>query len=474
MSIINLVIDTNILRKNPNRDKVEYKVLNTLVSNDNVKILMPYIIEQEFITQQVADCKKINNELLKNIRSLSDKKYTNQKFIEKLLLDVKDLEVNTCNLIQSEFDIWCDELKIEKRPLNKEHLDVVIKKYFNGSDPYKSQKNRNDIPDAFIFQELTDIIKEKGNLTFIAEDKYFRESCKKVGMNTYETLENFIQDSKIQFLLKEHEVTKEKFTELKEYLINNKDYLEDVLSGIHIKQLENQTITDYSIPSDDNTADIMGLNQPENIELDCMRTTYYGDNTIAIPVKFNIDVDASFTIFKSDYYGNEFEFSVADLNKHYYLAEREFTLEVTAIVILTIDINTFDFTKELTEDAFAEMVKLDTIEIDSIDSVKVKKEMKAKEEVTFICSNCRQRHKLSCEDVEWENVGSDERQMGYETQYEALYINTCKCGQKMNITFNCWEYPVGVINYTDVQSGGVDNIIGECVPNLFENEVFEE
>jgi len=474
MSIINLAIDTNILRKNPNRDKAEYKALKILVSNDKVKLLMPYIVEQEFITQQVADCNKINNDLSKNIKSLSNKKYTNQKFIEKLLVNIKDLETNTCNLIQAEFDTWCDELKIEKRPLNKEHLDVVIKNYFNGNDPYKSQKNRNDIPDAFIFQELTDIIKEKGNLTFIAEDKYFRGSCKKIGMNTYETLENFIQDSKIQFLLKEHEVTKGKFTELKEYLINNQDYLEDILSGMHITQLENQTITDYSIPSDDNTADITGLYQPVNIELDCMKTTYYGDNTIAIPVKFDIDVGASFAIFKSDYYGNEFEFSVEDLNKHYYLAEREFTLEVTAIVILAIDINTFDFTEELTEDVFAEMVNLDTIEIDSIDSVEVKQEMESKEEVTFICSSCRRPHKFNCEDVEWEAVSSDERQMGSETQYEALYIDTCQCGQEMNITFSCWEYPVGAINYTDVQSGGVDNIIGKCVPNLFENEVFEE
>ena len=76
--------------------------------------------------------------------------------------------------------------------------------------------------------------------------------------------------------------------------------------------------------------------------------------------------------------------------------------------------------------------------------------------------------------MEWEAISYDERQMGSETQYEALYIDTCQCGQEMNITFSCLEYPVGAINYTDVQSTGVDNIIGECVPNLFENEMFEE
>lgn len=468
--MINLAIDTNIFRDNPKRDKIEYKALKKLISNEKVKLFMPYIIEQEFITQQVADCKKINNDLKKNINSLNSRKYTNKTYITKLLEDIEELDENTCNLIRQEFDEWCIEFKVEKRPLNKEHLEIVVQNYFDGNDPFKSQKNRNDIPDAFIFQELKDIHITTNNLTFIANDTFFRDSCKRIGIDSYTSLEEFINSSQIQYLLKEHEITKAKFTELKEFLVTNEDYLEMLLLHKHIKELENYTITDYSIPSDDNTAEIVGLHSPDNIEFDCMNTTYYGDDTIAIPVKFDIDVDATFAIFKSDYYSNEYNFSIEDLNKHYYLAHSEFTLEVTAVIVLTIDINSIDVSAEIDEELFEEIVNFDSIEIDSIDSIEVKEDGKAQDDISFRCSNCKKTHSFNCSDIEWQAVGADERQMGTEVQHEALFEDTCDCGQSMNITFSCWEYPIGVINYTDVTSNGVENLIGSCIPDLWQNE----
>ncbi len=469
--MINLAIDTNIFRENPTRDKTEFKALKKLITNEKVKLFMPYIIEKEFITQQVTDCKKITNELRKNINSLNVRKYPNQDYISKLLEETKELDENTCSLIQEEFDAWCMEFNVEKRPLNKEHLEVVIQNYFDGNDPFKSQKNRKDIPDAFIFQELKDILNEDDNLTFIVNDNFFRDSCKKISIESYKSLEEFIKNSQIQYLLKEHEITREKFTELKEFLANNNDYLESLLLFKHIKELEHQTITNYSIPSDDNIAEIMELNTPNNIEFDCMNTTYYGDDTIAIPVKFDIDVTASFTIFKSDYYSHDYDFSIEDLNKHYYLAYNDFTLEVTATIVLTIDIDSFDFIEDITEEVFEEIINFDSIEIDSIDSIEVKEDSKTiQDDVSFKCSNCKKIHSLDCSNIEWESVGSDERQMGTEIQHESIFEDTCDCGQSMNITFSCWEYPIGAINYTDVASSGVENLIGNCIPDLWQNE----
>lgn len=473
-NIINIVIDTNIFRDNPQRDKAEFKALKKLIENNKIKIFMPYIIEQEFITQQIADCNKINKELKKNINSLNNRRYANKEYIKKLLDETDNLEVNTLNLIQSEFDDWCKEFNIEKRPLNQTHLNTVITDYFKGNNPFKNQKNRNDIPDAFIFQELIDIFNEKGNLTFIAQDKYFRESCKKFKMDSYESLDDFVKSSQIQYLLKEHEITKEKFTKLKEFLELNSDYLESLLSSKHISELEYQTIIDESIPSDNNDADITSIGLPENIKFECLDTTYYGNNTIAIPVNFQIAVYAHFAIFKSDYYGHEYNFSIEDLNDHYYDAEDEFTLDITATIILTLDIETFDFSKKLDEEVFEEVVQFDSIEIDSIDSIEVVKEVE-ESDISFICSDCKKQYHLKSSDVEWQSVSASERQMGAEVQHEAIYDNTCKiCGNSMRITFDCWEYPIGVINDTDIDSNGVENIIGKCVPDLWANEIQEE
>lgn len=468
--MINLAIDTNIFRDNPKRDKAEFKAIKKLISNNKVKLFMPYIIEQEFITQQISDCKKINNELNKSLNSLNNRKYTNKTYITKLLEDIKELDENTCHLIQQEFDDWCIEFNVEKRPLNKEHLEIVIQNYFTGNDPFKSQKSRKDIPDAFIFQELQDIFNEEGSLTFIGHDALFMTSCKNIGIDSYESLEDFIKSSQIQYLLKEHEITKEKFTELKEFLANNNSYLETLLLSTHIAALENHTITDYSIPSDDNTADIVTLYSPDNIEFDCMKTTYYGNDTIAIPVQFDIDVNTSFAIFKSDYYSHDYDFPIEDLNKHYFLAYEDYTLEVTAVIVLTIDISSFDFSTEVNEEVFEEIINFDSIEIDSIDSIEVKQDNRIQDDISFKCSNCKKVHSFNCSDLEWEAVSSDERQMGAEIEHEALFEDICDCNQSMNITFSCWEYPIGAINYTDVHFSGIENLIGNCIPNFWEAE----
>lgn len=36
------------------------------------------------------------------------------------------------------------------------------------------------------------------------------------------------------------------------------------------------------------------------------------------------------------------------------------------------------------------------------------------------------------------------------------------CSNEMSITFSCWEYPIGVENYSDVSSRGIINLEGSC------------
>ena len=60
------------------------------------------------------------------------------------------------------------------------------------------------------------------------------------------------------------------------------------------------------------------------------------------------------------------------------------------------------------------------------------------------CSRCNKVHSYDCENLEWECVGSEERQMGRENEYNATIEDTCSCEQNMTVTFKCWEYPVGI------------------------------
>ena len=53
------------------------------------------------------------------------------------------------------------------------------------------------------------------------------------------------------------------------------------------------------------------------------------------------------------------------------------------------------------------------------------------------------------DELDWESVGGDERQMGPEIHYEASIEHT----ELGTLTWGLWEYPVGVQNYNKTEIG---------------------
>jgi len=92
------------------------------------------------------------------------------------------------------------------------------------------------------------------------------------------------------------------------------------------------------------------------------------------------------------------------------------------------------------------------------------------------CKNCQIKHQISCEELDWDAVESREKGMGSETNHEAEYEITCDCGYNLSVTFNCWEYPTGVIETTNITPNNTNtNIIDseDCSPKLI-NDIQEE
>lgn len=69
---------------------------------------------------------------------------------------------------------------------------------------------------------------------------------------------------------------------------------------------------------------------------------------------------------------------------------------------------------------------------------------------------CKEGH--SChfdihkDDIVWELVEADEREMGTESHYEAdVYLSCEECGSELNVIFHLWEYPDGVYNDSEIE-----------------------
>jgi restriction system protein len=71
------------------------------------------------------------------------------------------------------------------------------------------------------------------------------------------------------------------------------------------------------------------------------------------------------------------------------------------------------------------------------------------------CKKCHKLQEISPDDFEEPETNSDERNMGYETQYIWEFEFQCdKCKNELKITIEGYEYPVGILNYQEFNNEG--------------------
>lgn len=74
---------------------------------------------------------------------------------------------------------------------------------------------------------------------------------------------------------------------------------------------------------------------------------------------------------------------------------------------------------------------------------------------SYECLSCGAVYFLHNENFNFESESGSYREMGQETQYAAEFNEKCqKCNNDIEIKFEVWEYPVGIINMTDSEISG--------------------
>lgn len=77
------------------------------------------------------------------------------------------------------------------------------------------------------------------------------------------------------------------------------------------------------------------------------------------------------------------------------------------------------------------------------------------------CEHCENAFHIDASDVDIDQVGADERQMGPEILYEgAVELNCPKCGGYIQVKYEASEYPIGIPNYNDMHAEGARIIQG--------------
>lgn len=105
---------------------------------------------------------------------------------------------------EAELAAWLKDVNATESTMTFEDAQGAFNGYFDGEAPFKTIKNREDIPDALIWQAVKRLASEHRHIHFVVGDKTLRAAADDHdGITTYAKLDEFIQTDECQDALKE-------------------------------------------------------------------------------------------------------------------------------------------------------------------------------------------------------------------------------------------------------------------------------
>jgi hypothetical protein len=315
-----------------------------------VKIYVPEIVRREWLSH-------FEEELTGALKSLRDaeRRVATHPLINNISasyklsnhdaeLKVTDDNTDTlCKAVTDKVDKLLQEIRAEVIPIDKKHGQDVMDSYFVGHPPFGKARNKDDIPDAFIYETAKDLSREVGMVHFVVADAALGTACKKI--------KNSKVHKSIYELLKSNEIEEaRRDIKLEMYWSNwlaaYKPKLPD-LSSILVSKLESQVVdalaykyVEHSlIPDDNQEANIVGVYEPSDVEIDWNSMDDLGGGWFSVPVSFQIEVEAEFYIYRSDaYHAPDGVWVIYDdpEEHHYFEAGGTLDIEVHAVVSVRI------------------------------------------------------------------------------------------------------------------------------------------
>ncbi|WP_394169033.1 PIN domain-containing protein [Saccharospirillum alexandrii] len=195
-----VVIDTNILHQEGLSSISMHKLYNLVVSC-GLQIYLPEIVEREYITSreieiiaQLKNIKKSYKEINKMTPEFSSSKGNIKTELQNLDLKIK----SAAGDVYVWFDRWTSDYRVKRLDIKPHYISSIFDDYFSGSGAFKQRKNRNDILDAIILENIKELSSQGESLTLLCGDKGLSQAASKLeGINIYSSLKEFLETKEV-------------------------------------------------------------------------------------------------------------------------------------------------------------------------------------------------------------------------------------------------------------------------------------
>ena len=248
---------------------------------------------------------------------------------------------------------------------------AAFEQYFSGAPPYRSRKARSDIPDAFIFGALVDLVSETEDIVHaVIRDNRLREAaCNVDGVSTYCTLDElFALPEMVQAQNRLEHAARWRgwMARFSDEIPGFSHFLESEIREIAIDLLYGKEVCHPSIPDDNGCGTVTQIGEALDITFDWDRVQDLGAGFLSVPVGFDIGCLVDFYVFRMDAYSvpDGVSVSIGDFERdHFFDAQGYVSLHVVGVISFSIS---YDFI-EAPELGEPSQVTLDGLQIEVIE-----------------------------------------------------------------------------------------------------------
>lgn len=343
--MLHILIDSCIYRADRKRNKPAFRALTRLARAGVLQLHIPEYVKGEVLSQQQRDVRDQISKMKAAAEALLRTTGAANMSVkaEEVVKLATDMGTQAEDSVKAELQSWIAEVKASEHPVRGDHGARVASAYFAGSAPFRAAKQRDDLPDAFIWETALDLVEEHGTLIVISKDGRLREAAEEHdSVEMYETLDDFIESDECQDALEEltPQIVTGNVERIKKLLpAIPHDHLMQRLGNDIIHELAGKTVRHDAILDDNHEATIIMVGAPENVEFNFTELDHYSDADVGIPFSANVDCELNYAIYKGDYYSlDDTEgIFISERNRHYYDADQEYTISIQGYLTVMID-----------------------------------------------------------------------------------------------------------------------------------------
>ena len=274
-------------------------------------------------------------------------------------------------IVSKKFKGLLKKIQADVLPVGAHHGRTVIEDYFAGTSTFEKPKNRDDFPDAFIFQCAKDLVAELNTeLHCVIADNNLRQKLSQIqNIRVYSSTADLVQSEVISNAVSQQRVEqiwKVVFARLSQQLPEQADHLTVALETLAVDKLAFTYVSHPRIPDDNNEAIITAVYEPVGVEFEWNNVRDFGPGLVTLPVTFECKAEIDFSVYRGDAYdvppGVWVEYKDPE-EHHYFDAGGLVELSIHCTMSLHFDI------EELSEESIPSLRKVD---IDSISTKDVK------------------------------------------------------------------------------------------------------